>query len=108
MARAGNQNHEPIAAAQGVSPVLRGLLGACRANPEDDGARLILADWLEEHADPRGEFVRIQIERSQLPDWDSRQGALARREAALLRLHHAEWLGGLAPRSAGADFRRGF
>ena len=31
----------------------------CR-DPDDDTARLILADWLEERGDPRGEFIRLQ------------------------------------------------
>ena len=28
------------------------------ANPQSDDPRLIYADWLEEHGDPRGEFIR--------------------------------------------------
>lgn len=41
-------------------PDLRALLAACHAEPTDDTPRLVLADWLEEHDDPRGEFVRLQ------------------------------------------------
>jgi len=29
--------------------------------PDDDGPRLVYADWLEERGDPRGEFIRLQI-----------------------------------------------
>src|SRR5262245_55536383 len=86
---------------------LPGLLAACKADPNDDGLRLILADWLEERGDPRGAFVRLQVERSRLRDWDARQADLARREAALLRRHRAAWLGALAGRCAGETFRRG-
>jgi uncharacterized protein (TIGR02996 family) len=31
-------------------------------NPDDDTARLVFADWLDEHDDPLGEFIRLQIE----------------------------------------------
>jgi uncharacterized protein (TIGR02996 family) len=86
---------------------LRGLLAACKADPDDDGLRLILADWLEERGDPRGTLVRLQVERSRLPEWDARQADLARREAALVRRHRAAWLGPLAARCAGETFRRG-
>ena len=39
-----------------------GLLQAIKADPENDALRLILADWLEEHGDPRGEFLRLDVE----------------------------------------------
>jgi uncharacterized protein (TIGR02996 family) len=39
------------------------LLSACKAEPDDDAARLVLADWLEEHGDEedrdRAAFVRL-------------------------------------------------
>jgi uncharacterized protein (TIGR02996 family) len=38
------------------------FLQAILANPDDDTLRLIYADWLEERGDPRGEFIRVQIE----------------------------------------------
>jgi len=38
------------------------FLAAIIANPADDAPRLVYADWLEEHDDPRGEFIRVQIE----------------------------------------------
>ena len=44
-----------------MNPVLFQLLAAAKDSPEDDGPRLVLADWLEEHDDPRGEFVRLQV-----------------------------------------------
>ena len=36
-----------------------GFLAAIRAKPDDDALRLVYADWLEERADPRAEFVRL-------------------------------------------------
>lgn len=39
------------------------FLDAIRADVEDDTARLVFADWLQENGDEaRAEFIRIQIE----------------------------------------------
>jgi uncharacterized protein (TIGR02996 family) len=47
-------------------PELMRLLQACKEAPDDDHARLVLADWLEEHGDEndraRADFVRLQVE----------------------------------------------
>jgi uncharacterized protein (TIGR02996 family) len=37
------------------------LLAEILANPDDDLPRLVHADWLEEHGDPRAELVRLQL-----------------------------------------------
>ncbi len=46
-------------------PNLLRLLAACKADPEDDAARLVLADWLEEYGDEddrqRAAFVRLEM-----------------------------------------------
>jgi uncharacterized protein (TIGR02996 family) len=69
-----------------------GLLGDIVASPEDDTPRLVYADWLEEHDQPdRAEIIRLQIERSKLPEDDARAAKLLRREKALLKQHGAEW-----------------
>src|SRR5438552_18844634 len=36
------------------------FLKAIRADPADDALRLIYADWLEEHGDPRAEYLRLR------------------------------------------------
>jgi uncharacterized protein (TIGR02996 family) len=90
-----------------TDPDLLGLLRACKEDVEDDGPRLILADWLQERGDARGEFVRAQVQRHRLPAWDERHTALARREAELLSEHHAAWAGALAERCEAVEFRRG-
>ncbi len=48
-------------------PDLRALLAACHAEPDDDTPRLVLADWLQEHDDPRGELMRLQCQLAALP-----------------------------------------
>jgi uncharacterized protein (TIGR02996 family) len=81
------------------------------AAPDDDGLRLIYADYLDERGDPRGEFVRVQIELARLPDGpgpSSRRLELEARERALLLEHEREWAG-LPPRVATEwTFERGF
>src|ERR1700719_3000206 len=39
---------------------LEGFLSSIAENPRDDSLWLILADWLDEQGDPRGELVRLQ------------------------------------------------
>jgi uncharacterized protein (TIGR02996 family) len=92
-----------------VAKVLQGLLAACRADPDDDAVRLVLADWLEEQGDPRGELVRIQVERARVQGLaPEREAALTRREADLLRRHGADWLGPLAGQCDDQMLHRGF
>jgi uncharacterized protein (TIGR02996 family) len=45
--------------------------------PDDDAPRLIYADWLDDHGDPRGTFIRLQCEIARLPEEDPRREALA-------------------------------
>ena len=46
-----------------MSPDESALLAAISADPADDTARLVYADWLDEHAQPaRAEFIRVQVE----------------------------------------------
>ena len=39
----------------------RAFLAAIRNNPDDDTARLVYADWLDDRDDPRGPFVRLHV-----------------------------------------------
>ncbi len=71
----------------------REFLKAICANPADDTARLVYADWLEEHdQDERAEFIRVQIELHHMsadvpencvPRW----AELSARERELWELH---------------------
>lgn len=45
------------------------FLAAILADPKDDLCRLIYADYLDERGDPRGEFIRAQIELSRTKAW---------------------------------------
>ncbi len=37
------------------------LLAAIERDPDDDDARRVYADWLEERGDPRGEYLRLEM-----------------------------------------------
>jgi uncharacterized protein (TIGR02996 family) len=76
---------------------LRQLIGARKAtiddlfatvyrDPEDHGARAVLADALLERGDPRGELIALQTAKKRS----------FRRERELVREHGAAWLGPLA------------
>lgn len=111
-------------AAKVVEPVSRHveldpkLLAAVFASPEDDRPRLVLADWLTERGDARGEFIHLQC---RLGRWVDDQGQPMSmtgrdvgevrdekvREVALLKAHQATWAAGLKG-LPGWAWRRGF
>jgi uncharacterized protein (TIGR02996 family) len=84
------------------------LMAAVLQAPREDAPRLGLADWLIARDDPRGEFIRAQIERARLGPTAAEADRLARRERELLARHEAEWVGPLANGLLGWRFRRGF
>jgi uncharacterized protein (TIGR02996 family) len=90
------------------------FLDAILARPDDDGPRLIYADFLESSGDPataaRGELVRVQVALARLSDGDTPQGpgpALAERQAELLQRYADAWAAELLDIDAGVEFRRG-
>lgn len=89
------------------------FLRAIRANPDDDTLRLVFADWLDEHDDPLGEFVRVQVELEPIRYRidNPRAVELHAREDALMRQHGDDWLATNAlltnPADYGPVYRRG-
>ena len=108
------------------------LLRACKASPDDNHARLVLADWLDEHGDPeRAEFIRLQcdarrpvpvhsyrvsgfsgrgpwrIGEQMVPNPHWYGGRKRKREEELLERHRERWLGSLAQWFHGDRFYRG-
>jgi uncharacterized protein (TIGR02996 family) len=62
------------------------LLRAICEAPDDDAPRLIYADWLDEHGDPRqAEFIRVQIELARAREDDQQTHLLKQREQDLWR-----------------------
>lgn len=85
-----------------------GFLEAIRAEPESMAIRLIYADWLEEHDDPRGAFIRTQCELETLRPGDPTQVALEVESDAILDAYRSEWRKTLPVRHGEIGFRRGF
>ncbi len=88
-------------------PAVLAFLREIKDHPEDDTSRLVLADWLEEQGDPRGEFVRLQVERARLPEEEPRRKCLAARERQLLDEHAAAWVGPWQKAARRWEFQRG-
>jgi uncharacterized protein (TIGR02996 family) len=84
------------------------FLEAIAANPDDDGLRLVYADWLEERDDPRGEFIRVQIELARMAEDDPRWLGLKKREQELLEKYQSTWLGVIDEHGVAGNFGRGF
>jgi uncharacterized protein (TIGR02996 family) len=84
------------------------FLAAIREHPDEDGPRLVYADWLDEQGDPKGEFIRVQCERARRDPDDPRQAALAWREEELLDPHTVAWGRHLPSWVESCTFRRGF
>lgn len=74
------------------------LLRAIYAAPEDDGPRLVYADWLLERGDERGELISLSL----------RGEVDAPRLAQLVRRAARRWVGPLAPVLRWPKFHRGF
>jgi uncharacterized protein (TIGR02996 family) len=79
-------------------PQVLALLRQARESPEDDGARLVLADWLEDYGDDaRAEFIRLQVRLIHEPasnDTKQRCASTIQGEELLARFGGA-WLGSL-------------
>src|SRR5262245_34784394 len=73
------------------------LIAAIREAPDDDAPRLVFADWLEERGDEasgaRAEFIRVQLQRANLPIEDERHSELQARELRLLKRWAGVWCG---------------
>ncbi|MFO7565229.1 MAG: TIGR02996 domain-containing protein [Enhygromyxa sp.] len=85
-------------------PVVDRLFAEVYEHPEDLDRRRILADYLNERGDPRGEFIALQLAGDEL-------GRVGRRRIEeLLRKHELAWLGPLAPvlRRGSLEFSNGF
>src|SRR5688572_13531490 len=71
--------------------VERQFLEAMMQEPEDLDLRLGLADWYQEHDDPRGEFIQVQIALDRLPAGHRWRMEIEEREQELLTEHRKAW-----------------
>jgi uncharacterized protein (TIGR02996 family) len=108
-----------------VSPHERAFLDEICSHPEDDAARLVYADWLDERGQPhRAEFIRTQVQLATMgieggagappyppgPEDAHGRHQLEQREWELLTAFRDEWREVLPAwaREAAHEFRRGF
>jgi uncharacterized protein (TIGR02996 family) len=83
------------------------LLQAILDHPADDQLRLIYADWLDERADPLGEFIRVQIALAGLQRDAPGHRQLYLREIELILRYKEEWFP-LRKAFTSWECRRGF
>jgi uncharacterized protein (TIGR02996 family) len=93
-------------ASRRIDDELLGLLRAVKEAPFEELPRLILADWLTDHDDLRGELIRIQCELPKLPYSDPTRRKLLKQEKRLLKEYGDSWTGG-PEAGAKVRFRRG-
>jgi len=84
------------------------LMAEVLRTPREDAPRLRLADWLSARGDPRGEFIRVQLELARLDPTAEEMDRFARRERELLARHEMDWVRPLDGWLLGWTFRRGF
>lgn len=79
-----------------------------REHPDDDGPRLVFADWLEERGQcERAEFIRVQIELARGVADPVRRQSLHALEESLLSKHARIWARSIGKWIIGWDFHRG-
>ena len=82
------------------------------AAPDEDGPRLVYADWLSDRGDPRGELIVVQCalaaaDRDEQPVYKT--SPLRDQSMELMATHRAQWLEPVLDIAAGNyQFRRGF
>lgn len=93
------------------------FLQSIREAPEDEVVRKVFADWLDEHDDPLGEFIRLQFNLEPVRDdlTNTQADTLRQHEEKMLRQYRRKWLGKVAPLAQEGSngqvkviFRRGF
>jgi len=88
------------------------LVAGIVATPDEDGPRLVYADWLSDRGDPRGELITVQCalavaDREDRPAHETNR--LHDRSRELLDIHRPQWLEPVLDIAVGDyRFRRGF
>lgn len=91
----------------GLARISADLLRDVYSDPEDDGARLVVSDILQELSDPRGEFIALQMA---LARGETLPQQARRRMKDLFLSYGRQWLGEIEPfvMKSGLAYRRGF
>lgn len=70
----------------------RSFLREILNNPAELTAWLIYADWLDEHCDPRAEYIRLEVRREQLPETHPERLAIRTRLEQLRPSLDPDWV----------------
>src|SRR5262249_2821453 len=81
------------APAPGSDSVRDALEAAIRDDPDDLAAHSALADYLQEHGDPRGEFIAVQLALEDPTRSAAQRKKLQQQEQKLFWAHGRDWLG---------------
>jgi uncharacterized protein (TIGR02996 family) len=84
------------------------LYAAIVADPNDEAPRRALAAYYDGRGDPRGEFIRLQLDNATREVAGTLTGAQIDRERTLLEAHGPAWAAPLADLITGYKFHRGF
>jgi uncharacterized protein (TIGR02996 family) len=77
--------------------------------PEDEPRWLVYADWLQDHDDPFGELIRVEIQLEKAAKTDPQRPLLEQRKRELENIvSFVEWKGGLSQHGFYVSSRRGF
>ena len=93
----------PAAAPVTEADLMRAVLDA----PDDDGPRLVLADWLHERGDVRGEFIQLQCVAAPMVFGDPRLMPIQERVEELTKQYGERMAGELTRVVDGYEFKRG-
>src|SRR5262245_33208686 len=72
---------------------LSAFLSAIADDPDDSARRLVFADWLDEHSDPRGEFIRLKVAQQALESYSPEWQELRAKTDQLLASFRDAWVG---------------
>ncbi len=70
----------------------RAFIRTILSNPAELSAWLVYADWLDEHDDPRAEFLRLEVRRGQHLNTDSEWGMVESRLRELRESLEPDWV----------------
>lgn len=88
--------------------IINTFLETIRSDLDDDTPRRILADYLAEQGDPRGDLIALQCALYSMSASERRRSPLWSQERQLLEQNESQWIGNLGPLVRQIEFQRGF
>jgi uncharacterized protein (TIGR02996 family) len=99
----------PVAATLQRPPELDGLRRDLHARPDSWEGWLVLADWLTDQGDVRGDLTRLEHRLATKPLSEEERARLGKEIAELVAKHRSQWLDGWScPEATELQWRHGF